>query len=150
MGDMCWMVALVAFSGLVHTQAHPCNGGPVASCRCILSCQVFGAQPQLCNAKATPDQIDVAVNTQVEASLKKTPEDGTDPECEGITCIARCAKSLGCLDHDVEGKCYNVKENKEGCHVDCDDARRTTGTVPWFSVALAVMAFSSSTDFIKR
>mmetsp|Transcript_57127 Transcript_57127/g.114498 ORF Transcript_57127/g.114498 Transcript_57127/m.114498 type:complete len:149 (-) Transcript_57127:319-765(-) len=116
-----------------------CEGGPVASCKCLLGCEVFGAQPEKCEAGGDGSEVDVnkIVHDVVHKSLQS--HFVAKPDCAGIKCIVGCAKQLDCLDQAVQGQCENVKEVEADCAVDCSGSPR--GASPLLPVAaLLVLA----------
>mmetsp|Transcript_8315 Transcript_8315/g.19509 ORF Transcript_8315/g.19509 Transcript_8315/m.19509 type:complete len:141 (+) Transcript_8315:53-475(+) len=133
----CRATALALVAGLALASAHTCD--PLDSCRCLLSCKVYEQKSEQCDEEASSDEINDVVNKVVAAALDKPPKHGKDPECEGLKCIMGCASSLGCLDQGIKANCYNLKDSKESCDVDCNGAHKASGAMVCFAMALMAL-----------
>jgi len=97
----------------------PCMGGEAASCRCLLSCPIFGAAPQKCANKHKKTVVR-------DAMMLAARQPGS--ECASIRCIVECSRQLECLDRVVTDKCYMVKLTNPDCGVQCEDTTTTSST----------------------
>jgi len=107
-----------------HDHDHKtCKGGPAAACSCILSCDVFGANPEACDGHNSTDK-----RLMVDKLIQKSMQDHHDM-CNGMRCIKKCAELLGCLDEKVRDDCALVEKNYElhrrlpepGCDLRCTE-----------------------------
>eukprot|EP00416_Gambierdiscus_australes_P039681 CAMPEP_0171096590 /NCGR_PEP_ID=MMETSP0766_2-20121228/45235_1 /TAXON_ID=439317 /ORGANISM="Gambierdiscus australes, Strain CAWD 149" /LENGTH=141 /DNA_ID=CAMNT_0011555601 /DNA_START=39 /DNA_END=464 /DNA_ORIENTATION=- len=123
-----WLSALLVAASLRVSGARTCTGGPVASCQCLLQCEVFGGVPWQCSAGK--DNVAV-VDAAVQGALEEE-----ENQCSAMWCIVRCAKNLDCLSSTIKQRCSKLRVDVGTCDVDCDAASQTRA---WLLCSLTVV-----------
>mmetsp|Transcript_76 Transcript_76/g.250 ORF Transcript_76/g.250 Transcript_76/m.250 type:complete len:152 (-) Transcript_76:90-545(-) len=94
-----------------------CNRDASATCRCLLSCSVFGGKTGDCGG--TEDQVLNAVDEAILGVGATSEKD----RCAGIKCIMQCSKQMNCIDDEITGRCLNVQQSlKKKCEVTCNES----------------------------
>mmetsp|Transcript_74384 Transcript_74384/g.210479 ORF Transcript_74384/g.210479 Transcript_74384/m.210479 type:complete len:152 (-) Transcript_74384:92-547(-) len=135
--DLLFFTVLLAAFRIGKPEETSCDGGDdAASCRCLLGCDVFGADPSPCS---TASDVNVLVNRVIGGVIERRKPGS---HCTSMGCVVRCGKRLGCLSTALRDKCENLKSEHGDCYIDCNGSRRTTGagTAPRLAAALALVA----------
>jgi len=106
-------------------EAKECRGGQLATCQCVLSCDIFGGVADRClddlEAKNAEDALKETVQQVIEETLRRTRN-----QCDAMKCVVECSKQLECLDTAVKDRCRSVNRNIHGCEAECEDTTTTT------------------------
>lgn len=102
-----------------HEEHKVCKGGSRAACQCLLSCSVFGGEPDHCDVRerlAADRERNVMLHRLIDAALTDTHD-----ACEGMRCIVDCARQLDCFDTKVEGDCKSFinRTSQDDCQLNC-------------------------------
>lgn len=122
--------------GAVDAGNGECEGGPAATCDCLLGCKVFGGDPTPCSRA---DDKNAVVEETIWHVMRRS-----DTECEGIKCVVMCSKRLRCLSHNVKEKCRNVLFKRE-CDAECEDTTTTSTSTTTITTTTATTTTTMTT-----
>mmetsp|Transcript_52309 Transcript_52309/g.147260 ORF Transcript_52309/g.147260 Transcript_52309/m.147260 type:complete len:144 (-) Transcript_52309:301-732(-) len=139
-GGISFAVLLATVAALLAQPARAeCEGGLAATCKCLLSCEIFGGRPEKC-----ANSTSAVAQEYVDQALQKSGD-----VCEEITCVVQCASRLGCLEKSIQDSCSIVKEHR-ACEVACDGsaALRSAGGSAGAAAVLAAAATLGATSAV--
>eukprot|EP00405_Crypthecodinium_cohnii_P045570 CAMPEP_0206578162 /NCGR_PEP_ID=MMETSP0325_2-20121206/31796_1 /ASSEMBLY_ACC=CAM_ASM_000347 /TAXON_ID=2866 /ORGANISM="Crypthecodinium cohnii, Strain Seligo" /LENGTH=307 /DNA_ID=CAMNT_0054083743 /DNA_START=52 /DNA_END=975 /DNA_ORIENTATION=- len=109
-----------------------CEGGSLATCRCLLACAVFGAEPSKCQRG-------------FETAMSQAASQA-DTACDSMSCIVDCSRQLKCLTSTVSDRCYSVVHSTPSCSILCEDTTTTTTLTTTTVTSTTTTVTSTSTE----
>merc|ERR1719265_1650164 len=111
-----------------------CDVDNLEICRCILGCEVFGSNADLCQRRTDHPEL-------VHEETSKIPE---AQHCDGMKCVVYCAQTMDCLGVGIKFKCQKMKEEDTKCDVNCNGVINAELTTMTLVVVIISMNFQWS------